>query len=632
MTRASAGIVDDFRRYASTFVRVLGWKVALALVLMTGLGLTEGLGFLLLIPLLNLVGLEVGQGGVGQFSVLVSRALEWVGAQSSLPAVLVVFTIIMSTQALLFRWQTIINRKLEYDFAVHLRQRLYRAIVGSEWTFFVNRRSSEFAHVLTAEIDRVGLATQYLLSLIATTIVVLVYLLLALRLSATMTMVVLGCAGVLTLALKDRINAARSTGEGLSHATGAMYAAVVEHLIAMKTIKGYGTEQRNVSIFSDLTRDVADRYLTAVGNYAGVKAWFDIGSVVILSAILFLSFQKLAISTAGVLLLIFVFARVMPRLSSIQQSYHHFINALPAFGSVVEMQALADAAIERPHSAAVRALERSGAPAIHFDRVSFAYPRRPSNGPEGPKTADAGTVGRSTEHPDLSGVLREVSLTIAAGRTSALVGPSGAGKSTVADLALGLLRPTAGRILIDDAPLSEDQHGAWRARIGYVAQDTFLFHDTIRANLLWARPDAKEQDIRRALEAAAAQFIADLPHGLETVLGDRGLRLSGGERQRLAFARALLRQPSFLILDEATSNVDAENEARILRAIEALHGRMTILMITHRLATVREADQIYVMEQGRIVESGSWPGLMERERGRFRALWEAQSVVGQARL
>jgi ATP-binding cassette, subfamily C, bacterial len=180
---------------------------------------------------------------------------------------------------------------------------------------------------------------------------------------------------------------------------------------------------------------------------------------------------------------------------------------------------------------------------------------------------------------------------------------------------------------VDGAPLDGGRARAWRNQIGYVAQDTFLFNDTVQANLLWARPEATDEDINHALKLAAAEeFVSRLPDRVETVLGDRGVRLSGGERQRLALARALLRRPSLLILDEATSALDSENEKRIQNAIEELHGHMTILVITHRLSTIRRADVVYVLEQGRLVESGSWDALVQKDR-RFGALCRAQGII-----
>jgi ATP-binding cassette subfamily C protein len=153
-----------------------------------------------------------------------------------------------------------------------------------------------------------------------------------------------------------------------------------------------------------------------------------------------------------------------------------------------------------------------------------------------------------------------------------------------------------------------------------VAQDTFLFNDSIRNNLLIAQSNVNEEDLEKVLKLASAEFVFNLPKGLDTVIGDRGVRLSGGEKQRIALARALLRQPSLLILDEATSNLDSKNEKKILQSIEKLHGDLTILMIAHRFSTIESADVIYLMEEGHIVESGSWEEFKKR-KGRFKELF-----------
>src|SRR5690606_1060957 len=179
------------------------------------------------------------------------------------------------------------------------------------------------------------------------------------------------------------------------------------------------------------------------------------------------------------------------------------------------------------------------------------------------------------------------------------------GKSTLADILIGLLAPSSGSLLIDGHELTDADRRLWRGRISYVSQDIFLFHDSVRRNLLVGRPDASDEQLWGALEAAsAAGFVRDLPDGIDTVVGDRGTKVSGGERQRLALARALLREPDMLVLDEATSNLDAVNEARVQEAIRRLHGRVTMVVIAHRLATVRDADAVHVMTDGRLVESG----------------------------
>jgi len=271
----------------------------------------------------------------------------------------------------------------------------------------------------------------------------------------------------------------------------------------------------------------------------------------------------------------------------------------PAFSRVLEMEQRCEAASEpKPERSEKIELWDS----IRFKHVSFSY-----------------------ENSGRAPALCNLDLMIKAGGTTAIVGPSGAGKSTIADLVLGLIVPDQGRILVDEKPLGPELLRAWRDQIGYVPQDTFLFHDTLRANLLWACPDSNEEEINQALGLAAArEFVAKFPLGLDTVLGDQGILMSGGERQRVALARALLRKPSLLILDEATSSLDSENESRIQEAIENLHGKMTILVISHRLSAIRRADVIHVVEGGELVESGAWDTLIVKENGRFRNLCKAQ--------
>ena len=597
-----AWINSTFQTYVATLVKTMSWKVALALALMLCLSVTQGAQVLLLVPLMQLIGLDVQQGSVGWIAEFVSSIFAAAGVPPTLITVLGAFLLFTTGLELITRWQATFNSKLQQDFVASLRQRLYRAISNTDWLTFSRSRSSDFTHALTIELDRVGLATLDLLRLISNALLVGVYVLLALRLSVVLTALILVSGAGLLLLLRKQTRAARLTGEDVSLATNGLYAAAIEHLAGMKTVKSYGVEERNADIFSRLADRVAQTRFNAVHNYTGTKFWFGLGSAIILSATLFVSLEVLGISPAELLLLLFLFYRIIPLFSVGQQSYQQFLNALPAFAGVMEMQARCEAAAEPKAERPEEEVElREG---IRFEEVSFAY--------HGEGGAPA-TI--------------ELDLKIRAGETVAIVGPSGAGKSTIADLVMGLIVPDRGRVVVDEVPLGPERRRSWRNQIGYVAQDTFLFHDTVRANLLWANPEANEEEINHALRLAAAEeFVSGLPNGMHTVLGDRGVRLSGGERQRLALARALLRSPSLLILDEATSALDSENEKRIKNAIEKLHGHLTILIIAHRLSTVRGADVIHVLERGRLVESGNWDALTSREDGRFAALCRAQGI------
>ncbi|YAL81881.1 ABC transporter ATP-binding protein [Dermacoccaceae bacterium W4C1] len=246
---------------------------------------------------------------------------------------------------------------------------------------------------------------------------------------------------------------------------------------------------------------------------------------------------------------------------------------------------------------------------IDFDGVSFAHPD--------PATITLDSLGGDGEHATGDEaqplVLTDIDLHVPAGRTIALVGPSGAGKTTLTTLIARLADPSSGAVRLGGVDLRQVSADERRARIGVVSQDAHLFHDTVRANLLYARPEATQEQLHDALRRARIDtLVRALPQGLDTVVGDRGHRLSGGEKQRLALARLMLTEPSIIVLDEATAHLDSESEAAVQQALnEVLHGR-TAVVVAHRLATVRDADEIVVLDGGAVIERGTHGQLLAR--------------------
>jgi ATP-binding cassette subfamily C protein len=453
---------------------------------------------------------------------------------------------------------------------------------------------------MTEELARVDALTYELLNIVVGTIVTVVYILLAMRVSAAMTSTVIAAGAILFATLAPKMKRAQRDGRQISGATSRLYAATSEHLASLKTAKSYGAERRHIESMAEISTELAAVQITATRTSAVSFFVFEVGTVVALALMVYVGLTQFSLAPGAVLMLVYLVARVMPRVATLQRGVQFCVQLLPSFDAIAALEEELHGVQEdiAPSKELIPLRE-----SVRLEHVRFSH---------------------ST--PDLT-TLDDVTLELRHGAVTAIVGPSGAGKSTIADILTGLQRPQEGRVSIDGRTLEDSMVAAWKRQLGYVSQETFVFHDTVRANLSWANPDATEQDIADALRAARAEFLFDLEHGLETVLGDRGVRLSGGERQRLALARALLRRPQLLVMDEATSALDLENETGILDAIERLRGKVTTLLITHRLSAVRRADHIYVVEGGRIVESGSWDALTSRPASRLRIAVEEPASV-----
>jgi ATP-binding cassette subfamily C protein len=579
-----------------------GGRLGLAALLTLGGAVAEGLGILTLVPLLGLIGVDDHAEGLGRAALAIQRGLSRLGVPITTASILGLYVGLMVTVAVLVRWQTRVNARVAAGLVSHLRTRLHRTLTRASWVRLVRGRAADVTHALTGQVERAGFAAHLVLRLSLDITLIAVYLAGTLYVSSSLTLLVAATGVGLSLLLRRQARLATLLGQAAGRLGRETSGAVVEHLTGIKTVKSYGAEARSIARFEALAHEVARNSVATATGQADVKCRFDIGAVLVLGVVLYIAIRILAVPAAAILILLYAFARALPRLSALQTGIQQLLNVLPDFTAIQDLEA--DLARYQEAGVGTRSVlpVRRG---VELRSVSFRY-------------VEAGEAR----------ALADVSLTIPAGLTTAIVGVSGSGKTTLADVVVGLIVPQQGDLLVDGLPLTPELLPAWRAQVAYVPQETFLFHDTIRANLLWARPDAREADLREALRAAAADFVDRLPGGLDTVVGDRGTRLSGGERQRLALARALLRRPAVLVLDEATSSLDSENERRVQEALAGLHGQVTLVVITHRLATVRLADLIYVLEAGRLVESGSWDRLGRTASGRFRAMREAQGLAG----
>ncbi len=381
----------------------------------------------------------------------------------------------------------------------------------------------------------------------------------------------------------------------------------------------YGDSAREKTEFSTKARKVADIGISiALLNRLFFIALTSIAAIA--TAVAYGVGGQLAIEeqlTVGTLLAITaLLARLYGPLTALSNVRVDVMSALVSFERVFEVLDLQPMVVDRSNAKEIT----TDKPELTFENVSFTYPRA-----EEISLASLEIVAK----PEISitgQTLKNISFTVKPGTLTGIVGPSGAGKSTVSSLIPRLYDVTSGRILINNEDIRDSTIKSLRNMIGVVTQDSHMFHDTIMNNLLYAKNDAKSEEIESACRAARIwSFIESLPNGLDTVVGERGHRLSGGEKQRLAIARLLLKQPSLVILDEATAHLDSENEALVQAALkEALVGR-TSIVIAHRLSTIIQADQILVLDAGEIVERGTHEQLVAN-KGLYFDLFERQNL------
>jgi ATP-binding cassette subfamily C protein len=559
----------------------------------------EGIGIFLLAPMLNLIGLMNSSSGGIPFLSAVAEPLQRLPSDLKLPAVLAVFLILLLGQGLLQRLLANRNAELEQGFIRHLRLDLYRGLLQSNWAFFLRKRKSDFIHHATTELPRVSFGVFMLLRLGTTILFTLIQIGFALWLSAPLTLAVLLCGAGLAVYSRSKLRTSREIGQDTTELMQRYVGGMTDHFNGIKDIKSNGMEKQHLTWFGALCDRLERNIVQFTRLQSASQFRYKAVASLLIACFVYFAFEVLHVQAERLLFILLIFSRLWPKFSALQSSLEQIAQSLPAFRNLSALQQEVEASQE-PELAELPELQEGGSAIrpshdFEFRDVYFRYDLNQG-----------------------SYTLRAVNLHIPANRMTAIVGKSGAGKSTLIDLLIGLVRPERGQVLADGKPLGERDSSVLRQAVSYVSQDPFLFHESVRDNLAIAAPDANEDRMWEALRFAAADtFVKKLPQGLDTMLGDRGVRLSGGERQRIVLARAILRKPSVLILDEATSALDSEHEASIQQALERLRGSMTLIVIAHRLSTIRGADQIVVLDRGTVVQRGGYSQLARDEDGMF---------------
>ncbi len=468
-----------------------------------------------------------------------------------------------------------------------LRYRIFDQLESFRLSFYTTTNPGTIVSTLRSEVTQVQNTFSNLLGAIIQLAKLLVYLVAMLLLSWPLFFTAVISFSLLSMSLTGLTHKAQQAGLAIPKANRRFTVNLLAFLNGIRTVQGAGAQQFERQKYSTITEQVYRTQIRVHRLLALVQPIMEGLGVTLLVSMVVVVYGKL-ISTDHVmesefLTFLFILIRAIPMISTLNNTRISCVAALGAMESVTDLLRRDDKPYFHDGNTPFVGLQRS----IDFESVDFAYtPNEP--------------------------VLQDITLSIGQGKMMALVGASGAGKTTLVDLLPRFYDPTQGRILIDGIDIRALKINSLRHKMAIVSQDTFIFHDTARANIAYGLEGVDDNEIWRAAQQAnALEFILELPEGFETILGERGVRLSGGQRQRIAIARALLRNPEILILDEATSALDSATERKIQTSLNQLAKGRTVVAIAHRLSTIVNADKVVVLEKGRIVEQGRYQDLIQ---------------------
>jgi ABC-type multidrug transport system fused ATPase/permease subunit len=594
----------DIIYYFSVYKKYLGYRLYIVFTLTAMAVAAEGLGIVLLLPLLNLVEMNDGESELSGLTLLLHRMLEFIGIHESLLGILLFIGLIFFIKGILKFIEGGYNHFLQAQLLREIKSKMISYYGEMDYRYYSTHNTGHFVNIINAQINTFITSFEKYKTFISAVITTSAYLAFAFIINwkfAAMAVV----AGVVIIILFKRLNI---YVRELSRKTVREKTTLNKFLVQTLQSYKYIASTAQMRYFKDSVLRSISRLALYMRNQgiadAFTKAIKEPVSVFLVLGIISVQITLLNANIAPLLVALILIYRSVGHIITIQSSWQGTMNKI---GSL-EM-------IENEFAAVQENLEMNGFQRmpdlydrIEFRQVNFSYARN-------------GEV-----------ILKNINLSIKANTTVAFIGESGAGKTTLVDLLTLILRPREGEIIIDGIPHDTIDVESWRSQIGYVSQDTVVFDDTIANNIcLWKGDYNREPELRSRIELAAERafarkFIDQLPDGFNTVVGDRGIRLSGGQRQRLFIARELFKNPRLLLLDEATSALDSESERYIQESINRLKGSTTVVIISHRLSSIRYADYIYVLDNGSIIEQGTYHELMSSNGNRFNKMVALQRL------
>lgn len=594
------------RSMIGDFLAFSGGRAVAAIALILAGALLDGAGIVMLVPIVSLIldgAGDAGLSGAGRLAAPVFAALGLETVEQRIGVVLTVFAALLAMRFGVVLFRDDLLTRMHQGFVLDLRGRAFRQLARAPWADVAKLQRGPIGHALIRDVDRVGDGVSQLTYGGIAVVMLLVQVALALVLAPAVTLVVVVLGLALFRALRWLRDGAENRGQNLTDEDLALFQSVGGFLHGLKPAKAHGLEGAYVQAFERAAANVAE-------NWRAVAFDFSLGRLIMQSAsggiailAILLGLFVLGTEPENLIVTLIILSRLYGPLQAIQNTIQAIRHAVPSYRAARVVAGPADEVVAPPDAASSVALEAP--PGISLASVSWF----------------GGEAGGPA-------VLDGVTADIPAGRVTALIGNSGAGKSTLCDLAAGLLAPSSGELRLDGALLDATLAGRLRASVAYVGQEPFLVEDSLRNNLCWGCPRGPvpigDAEIWRALETVGADGLArGLEGGLDGRIRAEGMRFSGGERQRFRLARALLRRPRLLVLDEATNALDMEAEQRVLRAVLEARDGATVLMVSHRPGILRLADHVILLDAGRLIESGPVSVLARSSGSRAAALLAA---------
>lgn len=552
-------------------------------------GILEGVGLSMLLPILRFatatppgMAQPAAPGTIPTLSELEKLVVEGFSTLGLSPTIGVLLLIFIVTITIKSTLVLLAKKQVGYTVArvaTDLRLEMLRALLVSRWEYFLKQPLGSLANSMATEASRASKAYMSGVIIMAEFIQAAIYCIIAVLISWRVTLLALAAALMTFYVLRRFVRKARHAGVRQTDILKSLLSLLADTLQSIKPLKAMARENVSDLLLEKKTNHLNKALQKQVLNKEFLKAFQDQLLMIILASGLYVMLVYLQMPVASIIVLIMVIAKLLKQFNNVQTRYQEMVIFESAYWSLQDTIKTMKRAREVLTGSTVPELKKC----IRIEHVDFAY--------------------------DDHQVLKDISLTFQAGQISSIVGPSGSGKTTIVDLITGLLRPQKGEVWIDDQPLSRIDLKSWRRMIGYVPQETLLLHDTIMNNVTLGDAQLSEKEAESALRAAGIwSFVAGLPLGMQSVVGERGGKLSGGQRQRIAIARAIVHKPRLLILDEATSSLDPENEDAICDTLRQLRGQLTILAISHQQALDKIADRSYAVEDGKIVAIDDRPG------------------------